>query len=142
MMKKQKFDELKTWFEDFDEDKLRGLTEDKSSGYLEHYYLDARLPSKLMTITRNVKKELIEKIDAVAHVDNTARPQYVSKDYNSDCYKILREFKKLTGLPVLVNTSFNIHEEPIVCNPREAISSLKDGAIDVLAIGNYVAERK
>jgi carbamoyltransferase len=54
-------------------------------------------------------------------------------------YRILTEYQKLTGLPCLINTSFNMHEEPIVCSPYDAIRAFKLGQLDYLAIGNWIA---
>ena len=61
-----------------------------------------------------VKKDWSKKIAAVVHVDNTARPQIIDRKVNEIYYDIVHEFYKITGIPVLVNTSFNVHEEPIV----------------------------
>ena len=91
-----------------------------------------RYACKFMTITTNVKKKWIKKIPAVVHIDNTARPQIVNKKDNKLYFEILNYFKKITGLPVLVNTSFNAHEEPIINKPNEALASLKDMRIDFL----------
>jgi carbamoyltransferase len=74
----------------------------------------------------------------VVHVDGTARPQLVSEQDNPSYYKIIKNFKKLTGLSSVVNTSFNIHEEPIVCSPQDAIRAFKIGHLDVLAIGSFI----
>ena len=97
--------------------------------------------SKYMTMTLKVQKKWIEKISAAVDIDNTARPQWVSKNYNPSAYNILNAFYRLTGTPALINTSFNRHEEPIVCTPRDAISAWQDGYIDVLAIGNYLVSQ-
>jgi carbamoyltransferase len=98
--------------------------------------------AEFMTITFRVNEAWLDKVPAVIHVDNTARPQLVKKAANPAFYELLIEFEKLTGLPLVVNTSFNSHEEPIICNPNEAINALKRGIIDVLVIGNYVVRRK
>ena len=60
------------------------------------------------------------------------------KEDNPGYHRVLSAYKERTGLPILVNTSFNIHEEPIVCNPDDAIRSYLSGCIDVLAMGNTV----
>ena len=85
-------------------------------------------------------KEKIEKMQAVVHVDGTARPQVVKKDINPSYHKIIEEFYKLTGVPVLINTSFNVHEQPIVCSPKDAIAGFQEGKLDILAIGNYICK--
>jgi carbamoyltransferase len=94
--------------------------------------------SKYMTITLKVREHWVEKIGAVVHLDNTARPQWVSENYNPSAYRVLNAFYDITGVPALINTSFNKHEEPIVCTPKDAISAWKNNSIDVLAIGNYL----
>ena len=71
------------------------------------------------------------------NVDGTARPQVVLKEDNSSLNKILSKYMELTGIPVIINTSFNMHEEPIVCSPDDAIRAYQQGAIDILAIENY-----
>ncbi len=101
---------------------------------------ETRALSKYMTITLQVRQEWIDRLAAVVHVDQTARPQWVSKSYNPSAYKILNYFYEETGIPALINTSLNSHEEPIVCRPREAIIAWENQYIDVLAIGNYLVE--
>ena len=97
---------------------------------------------EFMTITLNVKNEKIGLVPAVVHVDKTARPQFVTKEKNSSLYMILKEYKKLSGLPVLVNTSFNLHEEPIVCSPYDALRAFEQGAVDFLALENFWISKK
>ena len=72
------------------------------------------------------------------HVDNTARPQLIRRDHNPDYYGIVEEYAKLSGIPCLINTSFNMHEEPIVCSPDDAIRAFLKGHLDMLAIGPYL----
>jgi len=79
-----------------------------------------------------------ERCPAVTHVDNTARPQVITKETNPKYYKIIEEYEKLSGIPVLVNTSFNMHEEPIVCSPEDATRSFRQGHLDYLTIGSYL----
>lgn len=92
--------------------------------------------AEFMTITFRVKEEWYDKIKAVVHVDNTARPQLVKRDKNSAYYDVINEFNKLTGIPLVVNTSFNIHEEPIVCSPDDALRSYDTGAVDCVVFNN------
>jgi carbamoyltransferase len=75
------------------------------------------------------------------HVDDTARPQVLRREDNPDFYRILEEFCSATGLPALINTSFNRHEEPIVCSPHNAIRSWRESELDALAIGPYLVLR-
>ncbi|HEU0115344.1 MAG TPA: carbamoyltransferase C-terminal domain-containing protein [Thermomicrobiales bacterium] len=95
---------------------------------------------RFMTITCDVKPQWRERIAAVVHVDGSARPQTIERDTNPLYYDILAAFERESGLPVLVNTSFNVHEEPIVNTPAESVGALLDGRIDFLVTtrGIYV----
>jgi carbamoyltransferase len=97
-----------------------------------------RYAARFMTITCAVKPEWRSRIPAVVHVDGTARPQIVSDRDNPLYADILRRFRSATGLPVLVNTSFNVHEEPIVNRPEECLQALTDGRVDFVVTRNAV----
>jgi carbamoyltransferase len=96
--------------------------------------------ARFMTITCGVKEHWREKIPAVVHVDDTARPQIIDRSRNPLYYDILTAFKARTGLPVMVNTSFNVHEEPIINTPAECAKALKDGRIDYVVTDAGVYE--
>ena len=81
-------------------------------------------------------------IPAVTHVDYSARIQTVHKETNPKYYKLLSEFKKKTGCPILVNTSFNVRGEPIVNTPEDAFKCFMGTEIDILVIGNYFLRKK
>jgi carbamoyltransferase len=100
-----------------------------------------KIPAEFMTITFTMKEAWAQKAPAVAHIDGTARPQLVRKDTNPRFHALITHYRTLTGLPLLINTSFNVHEEPIVCSPKDALSSLKNGMIDVLAIEDFIVTR-
>jgi len=87
---------------------------------------------RFMTITTDVKEKYQDMIQAVVHVDGTARPQIIERETNPLYYDILSIFKDKTGIPCLVNTSFNAHEEPIINKPVEALNSLSEKRIDFL----------
>jgi carbamoyltransferase len=89
-----------------------------------------RYAARFMTITCAVKPEWRARIPAVVHVDDTARPQIVRDADNRLFAAILRRFRDRTGIPVLINTSFNVHEEPIVNRPEECRQALVDGRVD------------
>jgi len=74
---------------------------------------------------------------AVVHVDGTARPQIVNRTMNGHYYEIVKTYCDRTGERALINTSFNLHEEPIVCAPRDAIESLLQKTIDVLYLEDF-----
>jgi len=95
---------------------------------------------RFMTIACKVREPWRARIPAVVHVDGTARPQVVTRDLNPLYYDILAAYGRLTGVPVLVNTSFNVHEEPIVNAPAECVQALIDGRIDFLVTRQAVYE--
>jgi len=99
-----------------------------------------RHTAEFMTITYDVKKHWHDRIPAVVHVDGTARPQLVRKDRNPLYWRVIDRYRQLSGIPLVLNTSFNVHEEPIVCQPKEAMQALVDNRIDCLAIGNFWAD--
>jgi carbamoyltransferase len=89
-------------------------------------------PFKYMTMTCNVKDKWKKSIPAVVHTDGTARPQFVDILTNPIIYRILAEFYKITNVPVLINTSFNTHEEPIIENLTQGIASLLEDKVDFI----------
>jgi len=92
-----------------------------------------------MTMLYNTKPDWIDRIPAVVHpIDKTARAQIVKFENNPKFHEIINEFYLLTGIPLLLNTSFNVHEEPIVCKPSEAFAHLETGIVDELVIGNLI----
>jgi carbamoyltransferase len=105
-------------------------------------YKEEHATANFMTITYNCTEEMKKTQPAVVHVDGTARPQIIEEKVNQSYYKIKENYYKLTGLPSMINTSFNMHEEPIVCTPFDAIRSFKVGHLDYLAIGNFLLENK
>ncbi len=94
--------------------------------------------ARFMTITFHCTDWMIERCSGVVHVDGTARPQIVRQEDNPSYYRIIEEYKQRTGVPVIINTSFNIHEEPIVRTPEDAIRAFLDSALDFLAIGDFL----
>jgi carbamoyltransferase len=109
--------------------------------FTDHCYekvAGARYPAKFMTITFACTDWMKQHCPAVVHVDGTARPQLIERGTNPSYYRILDEYRKLTGLPSIINTSFNMHEEPIVCSPEDAIRAFTDGNLSYLAIGHYL----
>ncbi len=112
------------------------MTEEGAKMYFDHY---THAPFMIMTFRANRKAE--EEIPAVVHIDKTSRPQIVNPDRNPRYAKMIEEFKKITGIPVVLNTSYNIKGEPIVCTPQDAIRTFFATGLDVLAIGNCIIEK-
>jgi carbamoyltransferase len=97
--------------------------------------------SPFMVFVYDVIPEKAAQIPAVRHVDGTARVQTINRDQNAPYYDLLKAFQGLTGVPVLVNTSFNTRGEPIVCTPRDAVESFLTTPLDALAIGSFLLEK-
>jgi carbamoyltransferase len=97
--------------------------------------------SPFMNITFDVRDDVKKTIPGVVHLDGTARIQTVDKSIQPLYYKLLKEFENLSGFPVIINTSFNTNNEPIVANPYDAVSSFYRSGIDVLIIGNFIIEK-
>jgi carbamoyltransferase len=112
------------------------MAEHRSSCYLntdgcEH-------AAQFMTLTFDCTPEMKRTSPAAVHVDGTARPQLVTATSNPSFHRVLSEYHALTGLPSVINTSFNMHEEPIVCSPDDAIRAFLQGNLDYLAIGDFL----
>ena len=104
-------------------------------------YFDQTYPDPFMIKVYNVLPEKRAEIPAVTHVDGTGRLQTVHRDTNPLYWQLIKEFENLTGVPVVLNTSFN-ENEPIVCQPAEAIECFLRTKMDALAIGNYLVQKE
>ena len=96
--------------------------------------------AEFMTVCFRCTDAFTRMSTGAVHVDGTARPQIVRKEANPGLHRILREYQRITGSHTAINTSFNIHEEPIVHTPREAIRAFEEAELDCLAIGSFVVE--
>jgi carbamoyltransferase len=94
--------------------------------------------AEFMTITFDCTEEMKRQCPAAVHVDGTARPQLVSERTNPSFHRILQGYRDRTGIPAVINTSFNMHEEPIICTPHDAVRAFLEGNIDYLAIGSFL----
>ena len=97
--------------------------------------------AKFMTMTFDCTDEFIQNYPAACHVDNTARPQIISYEDDSFMWNVLERYQELTGKKALINTSFNLHNNPIIESTQVAIDSWKTSDTDVLVIGNTVIEK-
>ncbi len=96
--------------------------------------------SEFMTLTFQCTDFMKKNCPAAVHVDGTARPQLVREEHNPSYYKVLKEYHHLSGVPSLINTSFNMHEEPIVNSPEDAVRAFLQGNLDYLALGNFLVK--
>ncbi|MFD2569848.1 carbamoyltransferase [Spirosoma soli] len=108
--------------------------------YAADYFVNAR-KSPFMLFVNDVKDEKKPEIPAVTHTDGTARIQTVNEGQNAPYYHLLKAFHSLTGVPILVNTSFNTQGEPVVCSPRDAVESFWTSPLDALVIGSFMLEK-
>ncbi|MDX8409854.1 MAG: carbamoyltransferase C-terminal domain-containing protein [Mariprofundales bacterium] len=110
--------------------------------HASEYFPDWRpqhVTARFMTITYDASDEAKAKIPAAIHVDGTARPQVLRQQDNPEVYAILEAYYALTGVPALINTSFNMHEEPIVCTASDAVRAFQLGHLDALICADLLA---
>ena len=107
--------------------------------YVGEYFVNGH-PEPFMLKVYPIKKDKQKIIPAVTHVDGTGRLQTVNKQNNPLYWQLIKSFHTLTGVPVLLNTSFN-KNEPIVCKPKEALNCFLRTKMDILVLGNFIIER-
>ena len=108
------------------------------AGELFHNLEGCEQTAEFMTITFDCTEAMKRHSPAAVHVDGTARPQLVTPESNPSFHKVLSHYYEITGIPVLINTSFNMHEEPIVGTPTDAVRAFLLGNIDYLAAGPFL----
>jgi carbamoyltransferase len=94
-----------------------------------------------MIVSDRVRPEWTERLGGVTHIDGSARPQTVEPAIDYLYWSLLSAFRRRTGLPAVVNTSFNGEDEPIVCTPDDAVRTFLRRGADALCVGPYIAER-
>jgi carbamoyltransferase len=104
-------------------------------------YLESATDSPFMILTAQVRQEKRNVIPAVTHVDGSARPQTVEKEINPLYWRLLDQFDRCTGVPVIMNTSFNLRGEAIVHTPTDAIRTFFSSGMDALVIGSFLVEK-
>jgi carbamoyltransferase len=112
------------------------VLEEKAQPYFEDFR-----PSPYMILSFWATKTGAREIPAVVHVDGSCRVQSVSRATNPRYYELLQEFERLTGVPVIMNTSFNLKGDPIVCSPKDAIQTFYTSGLDDLFIGDFVVSK-
>lgn len=113
------------------------VTEEGASRYFEIQEGDEKTYAHMLFITQ-VVEEYREQLPAITHINGSARVQTVSKEHNPRIWSVLNEFQKISGMPVLLNTSFNVKGQPIVCTPQEALDTFMFANLDALIIGNQL----
>ena len=105
-------------------------------------YFNEDYTSNYMLYSFTVKENKIPELGAITHVDNTCRAQSVNETLNSQITTLLKKYKKVSGIPILMNTSFNDNGEPIVESPKDAISAFLNMDIDYLVMGDYIVSKQ
>ncbi|HOK08736.1 MAG TPA: carbamoyltransferase C-terminal domain-containing protein [Candidatus Hydrogenedens sp.] len=114
---------------------------DEDAGHFLIGYEKARHAGEFMTCCFRSTQEMKEEHGAVVHIDGTTRAQLVKKENNPTFYEILKHYKKLSGTSVVLNTSFNMHESPIVRTPNEALQTFIESGLDYLFLNNFIVGR-
>ena len=108
----------------------------------EYFEMPERMDMPFMLLVPRVRPEKRGTIPAVTHEDGTGRVQTVTEEHNGRYYRLIRAFHRLTGVPVVINTSFNVRGEPIVCSPQDAYHTFVNTGIDALVIGDFIVTHK
>lgn len=99
-----------------------------------------RYAAEFMTVTCDCSAEMTRQSPAVVHLDGTARPQLIRREIDPFYYDVVSAYHRRTGIPSLINTSFNMHEEPIVCTPDDAVRAFTRGHLDCLVLGPFLVD--
>ena len=117
------------------------VLEEAATQYFDITKGDEKIYSYMLFVTR-VRQAYRKKLPAITHIDGSARVQTVSKENNPRFWTVIEAFGEKSGMPVLLNTSFNVRGQPIVCTPTEAIETFVLANLDLLVLGNYMIFRK
>jgi carbamoyltransferase len=104
-------------------------------------YFSPDYPSPYMIVVYDVHPEKRDVVPSITHVDGTGRVQTVNRAVNPPYWRLIKAFEDLTGVGLVLNTSFNVRGEPIVCTPTDAVECFLGTGIDQLIIGNYLVEK-
>ncbi len=113
------------------------IIEEQAKAYFPDWD-ESHIAARFMTITYNASELARKSIPAAIHVDNTARPQVLRREDNPQYYDIVKEYYNITGIASVINTSFNMHEEPIVRTAEEAIAAFQAAQLDALILGPFL----
>ncbi|MCB9865420.1 MAG: carbamoyltransferase [Phycisphaerales bacterium] len=108
----------------------------------EYFEMPEGMDAPFMLLVPRVRPEMHAVLPAVTHQDGTGRVQTVTAEHNGRYYRLIRAFAERTGVPVVINTSFNVRGEPIVCTPRDAINTFVKTGIDAVVMGNFIVTEK
>jgi carbamoyltransferase len=116
------------------------IIEERAAEYFTTPNLDKQYPPRYMLMVSDIPEDKWDKIQAVCH-NGTGRLQSVREEWNGSYYKLIKKFAEATGVPVLLNTSYNLRGEPIVTTPREAINTFAASDLDQLVMGPFLIKK-
>jgi len=108
----------------------------------EYFEMPAGMDAPFMLLVPKVRPEMHSVLPAITHQDGTGRVQTVTEEHNGRYYRLIKTFERRTGVPVVINTSYNVRGEPIVCTPQDAYNTFVNTGIDAMVIGNCVVTEK
>ncbi len=112
------------------------VLEDRASEFFDFASPERHYPNRFMLYVVDVKEDAKPRLPAITHVDGSARLQTVRRDTSPLYYGLIERFGQATGMPVLLNTSFNLRGEPIVTSPSDALRTFYNSGLDLLVLGN------
>lgn len=108
----------------------------------EYFEMPAGMDAPFMLLVPKVRPQMHSVLPAITHKDGTGRVQTVTEEENGRYYRLIKTFGRRTGIPVVINTSYNVRGEPIVCTPQDALNTFVNTGIDVVVMGNYLVSEK
>ena len=117
------------------------VLEDRASKLFDLPEVERHYPNRFMLYVVNVKDDAKAKLPAITHVDGSARLQTVRQDTSPLYYRLIDKFGQATGVPVVLNTSFNLHAEPIVTSPADTLKTFHNSGLDFLVLGNCIVAK-
>ena len=105
-------------------------------------YFEIEHESPFMLLVPKIKEEMKDKIPSLVHIDGTCRIQSVTKKENGAYYDLINEFKNITGVPLIIDTSFNLAGDPIIETPTDALKCFLSTQIDILVLGDYIVKKR
>lgn len=118
------------------------VIEEEAEKFFDLSNVSQQTPARFMLYVCDVRKEKQSVIPAITHVDGTARLQTVQRETNPRYHRLISSFGKATGVPVVLNTSFNLKGEPIVDSPRDALSTFHRSGLDMLVLENMIVRKQ
>jgi carbamoyltransferase len=118
------------------------ILEERAPDYFATEGLDRQYPPRFMLMVSPYKGDKGDKVQAVCHAGGTGRMQTVRKEWNPAYYRIIEKFEQATGIPVLLNTSYNLRGEPIVNSPADALKTFANSGIDQLVMGPFLVSKR